>query len=100
MAVLAAVVVLDAAVNVTLPEPVRPVPPEIVTQDAPLVALHPHPDVVVTVTVPLPPVADTVWLVGEIVYEHAPAACVTVKVDPAMVSVPVRTDVVGFAETL
>lgn len=58
-------VVLDAAVNPTLPEPVRFVPFEIVTHEAPLVALHVHPAPVVTATVPVPPAAPIAWLRAE-----------------------------------
>src|SRR5206468_4096110 len=52
-AVLPSVVVFGAAVNPTLPEPVPAAPLEIVTHDAPLVAVQLHPGVVVTMTVPL-----------------------------------------------
>ena len=48
----------------------------------------------------MPPAAATVWLVGDIAYEQAAAACVTVKVAPAIVSVPVREVVTVFAATL
>ena len=61
------VVVLDAAVNPTLPEPLPVAPLVIVTHDAPLDALQLHPAIVVTVTVPLPPLAASELLVGEIV---------------------------------
>jgi hypothetical protein len=57
VAVRGAAVVFAAPVKVTVPEPVRPVPFVIVTQLPPLVALHVHPAVVVTVTTPVPPVA-------------------------------------------
>ena len=59
-------VVLAAAVKPEEPAPV-PLPPEIVTQDAPLVAVQPHPLDVVTVTVPPPPAADIAMFAGEIV---------------------------------
>ena len=72
-AVLPSVVVLGAAVNPTVPEPV-PAPLEIVTHDAPLVAVQLHPEVVVTFTVPLPPAADSDRLAGEIAYAHDVAA--------------------------
>ena len=100
MAVRESVVVLDAAVNPTLPEPVPLAPLEIVTHDAPLVAVQLHPEVVVTVTVPPPPAADNDWLVGEIVYEQGAAAWVTVNVLPPTVSVPVRETVPVFAATV
>lgn len=100
MAVLESVVVLDAAVNPTLPEPVPLAPLEIVTHDAPLVAVQLHPEVVVTVTVALPPVADSDWLVGEIVYEQGAAAWVTVNVLLPTVNVAVRETVAVFAATV
>jgi hypothetical protein len=97
---LAAVVVFDAAANPTVPPPV-PVPaPEIVSHDAPLVAVQLHPAAVVTTTRPLPPLADSDWLIGEIVNEHGAAAWVTVNVLPATVSVPVRGVAAVFAVTL
>lgn len=68
--------------------------------DALLTAVHAHPVLVETPTLPLSPRAGTLTLVGEIVYEHAGggvggggvplAACVTVNVRVAIVSVPVR----------
>lgn len=61
------VVVLDAAVNPTLPEPVPVAPLVIVTHDAPFDALQLHPAIVVTVTVPLPPLAASEVPAGEIV---------------------------------
>jgi hypothetical protein len=64
-AVLPSVVVLGAAVNATVPEPVPDVLPESVTHDAPLIAVQAHPGVVVTVTVPLPPAAESDRLAGE-----------------------------------
>ncbi len=75
------VAVLAAAVNPTLPLPLPVAPLEIVTHDAPLVAVQAHPAAAVTVTVPGPPAAGSAWLAGEIVYEHA--RCVTVNVLPA-----------------
>ena len=67
------VVVLDAAVNPTLLEPLPVAPLVIVTHDAPLVALHAHPAVVVTETMLLPPVAANDLLVGESVNPHGAA---------------------------
>jgi len=100
VAVLAVVVVLDAAVNPTLPEPEPLAPLVIVTQEALLVAVQLHPVAVVTITVPLPPAAGSDWLVGEIVIEQAGAAWVTVNVLPPTVSVPVRGVGPVFAATL
>ena len=92
------VVVLAAAVYPTLPLPLPLAPLVIVTHEAP-VAVQVHPLVVVTATVPLPPAAVSDRLAGEMVYAHAPA-CVTVKVLPATVSVPVRDAVAVLAVTL
>ena len=69
------------------------------SHDPPPVAVQLHPLVVVTLTVPVPPVAVSDRLAGEIVYAHAPA-CVTVNVLPATVSVPVREAVAVLAATL
>jgi hypothetical protein len=53
------------------------------------------------VTEPVPPAAGTDWEVGVTEYEHgAAAACVTVKVWPPTVIVPVRWDVAPFMATL
>ena len=71
-----------------------------VTQVDPLEAVQLQFDDVVTVTVPVPPLAGKVWLDGEIVNVHGAAGCVTVNVCPAMVMVPVRDDVAVFAATL
>src|SRR5690349_10341610 len=54
-----------------------------------LVALHAQPAPVVTATVPVPPCAGTLADVGSIANEQLPS-WVTVKVWPAIVSVPVR----------
>jgi hypothetical protein len=52
--------------------PVEPL--DIVTHDAPLAAVQAHPELVVTETLPVPPAAGTVPLVGAIVYEQGAAA--------------------------
>jgi hypothetical protein len=100
VAVLARVVVFASAVNLTLPEPLPEAPLVIVTHDALLVDDQLQPVPVVTVTVPLPPVPGNVWLAGEIANEQDPAAWVKVKVRPAIVSVPEREVVSGFAAAL
>jgi hypothetical protein len=86
----AALVVLAAAVNPTVPKPVRFVPLEMVTHDAGLEALHVHPAAVATITVPVPPEAFNARLSAEIEYEHAAAACVMINVRPPAVTLPVR----------
>ena len=53
-----------------------------------------------TVLDPVPPLAVNDPLVGEALKVHAAAACVTVNVVPAIVSVPVRFVVTVFAATL
>jgi hypothetical protein len=94
------VVELAATLKVTAPLPEPLAPPVMVIQLALLVAFHVHPADVVTVTAPVPPSASTDWDVGEIVYVHGAAACVTVNVCPPAVMVPVRGVVVELAATL
>jgi hypothetical protein len=60
----AVVLVFAATVNVTDPDPVRPLPFWNVRAPLALVALHAHPACVVTVTVPLVPAAGALTLVG------------------------------------
>ena len=55
--------VLDATVNVTVPLPL-PELPETVTHEVALVEDHPQPAAAVTLTLPLPPFAAIVKLVG------------------------------------
>jgi hypothetical protein len=70
---------------------VEPLAPEVtVIHDALLAAVQLHPLVVVTVAEPVVAPAATLWVVGEIAKLHGAAACVTVSVCPAIVSVPVR----------
>jgi hypothetical protein len=58
--------VLAATLNPTEPFP-EPLPPDVIeSHDALLVAVHAHPLVVVTATLPLDAVAATFWLVGAI----------------------------------
>lgn len=93
----ALVVVFAAAVKLILPEPDRPVPLEIVTHAAPLVALQLHPTPVVILTLLLPPPAAIARPIGEIVKVHGGAACVTVNTLVPMVIEPVRASVPVFA---
>lgn len=92
--------VLAATVNPVVPEPLPEAPLVIVTHDAPLLAVQPQPAVVVTATESAAPPAPTDRLDGEIENEQPTPACVTVCVDPAIVSVPVRLAVPVFAATL
>jgi len=57
---------LAATVNATAPFPVPEAPLVTEIQATPDAALHAQVDPAVTETVPLPPLADTDWLVGEI----------------------------------
>jgi hypothetical protein len=93
------VVVFAAAVKLILPEPDRPVPLEIVTHAAPLVALQLQPTPVVMLTLLVPPPAASARPIGEIVKVHGAAACVTVNTLVPIVTVPVRASVPVFAVT-
>jgi hypothetical protein len=99
VALRALVVVFAAALKVTVPlaEPLDP--PVTVTQLAPLVAVHAHPVVVVTSTLPVPPAAATACVEAERLNVQLAPVCVTVNVLPAMVSVPVRDVVAVVAAT-
>lgn len=79
-----------------VPEP--GVPLVIVIQVALLDAVQPHPALVVTVTLLLPPAAGTFWFVPDNANAHMPVWLMA-TVRPATVSVPLRCDVVGFAVT-
>ena len=91
--------VLAATVKATLPLPVRLLPPVKVIQLALLATVHAHALVVVTVVLPVPPAATTLCDVGDRLKLQLPA-CDTVKVCPAMVSVPVRELVPVLAATV
>jgi hypothetical protein len=60
-------------------------------------AVHAQPVAAVTLMVPLPPAAATLADVGEIAGAHAAPAWETVKANPAIVSVPLRLDVLVLA---
>ena len=69
-----------------------------VIHDALSLAVHAHPDAVVTETVlPVVPAADGDAVVGDTVNEQLAPACVTVNVFPATVRVAVREEVDVFA---
>jgi hypothetical protein len=84
----------------TVPLPVPDAPALIGIHAALLVAVQPQPVTAVTVTVPLPAPALTLAEAGAIVELQGTPACVTVKVFPPTVSVPVRPLVVVLAATL
>ena len=91
-----------AAVNATFPLPLPDFAFVSVIQASFAVAVHAQPAPAVTATLPLPPAASTAWLFGAIEYVHCGggggggggggtgAACETVNVWPATVSVPLR----------
>jgi hypothetical protein len=81
-----------AIVNATVPLPLPDAPLVIEIHEAFDAAVHAQPLPAVTATEPLPPLASTDWLLGAIAKLHGggTAACVTVSVSPAIVSVPLR----------
>jgi hypothetical protein len=81
--------VVDAAVNVTVPDPLPLAPDATVIHDALLVALHAQPAPAVTETVPLPPEAGTVCVSGDNANVQ-PWPCTTVTVCPPTAIVPDR----------
>ena len=91
--------VFPATVKATLPEPEPAAPAMTVIQAALLLAVHAHPAPAVTMLLPVPPSAPKAWLPGDAEYVQAAAACVTVNVAPAIVSVPVRLVVEVLAAT-
>ena len=65
-----------------------------------LTAVHEHPVGALRVMAPPPPAAVIDWLVGVSANVQVAAACETVKVCEAIVSVPVRVEAFGLAATL
>jgi hypothetical protein len=66
-------VLFASTVKLTDPEPVRLAPAVMSIHEALLVAVHAHDDVVVTLVVPVPPVAAVDKVVGEIENVQLPA---------------------------
>ena len=92
---------LAATLNDTVPLPVPVAPAVTVIQLALLVAVRAQPVVPVTVTVATPPAALTLVLADErLKGPQAAANCVTLKVCPPMVTVPVRGVPAVLAATL
>jgi hypothetical protein len=81
--------VFAAALKVTDPLPLPDVALVIVSQFTLAVAFHAQPLEAVTAIVPVPPPAATDWLAGAM-KKLQPAACDTVNVFPAIVSVALR----------
>jgi hypothetical protein len=89
--------VFAATENWVTPLPLPLAPEVIVIHVALLVAVHAQPVKAVTFTLPVPPLAMKLWVVGLMVNKQ-PELWVTVKVLPPMVNVPVRCGPV-FAAT-
>jgi hypothetical protein len=87
--------VFAATVSCTIPFPVPLVPAATAIQGTLLDAVQAQVVPAVTETVAVPPAGSTVSEAGEIEYEHAGAACVTVTVRPATVSDPDRDTAAG-----
>jgi hypothetical protein len=83
------VLVLAATVNVTAPTPLPDAGPTVI-HAAPLDAVQPHSDGLVTITDVLPAPAPADSVVGETENVQPMPACVTVTDWPATVAVPVR----------
>jgi hypothetical protein len=99
-AVRAAPVAFTAAAKVTCPFPVPDAPPVIDSHSGLLdAAVHAHEPPAVTEIEPGPPAAPSVWLPGAIEKVHGAGCCVTVRVWPPMVIVPLRATP-GFAAAL
>ena len=78
-----------------------PVAPEVIVIHASLlVAVQPHPVGALTVTMPEAPDVAAVVELGESVETHGTPTCVTVKVCPPIVIVPVREVEPALAATL
>jgi hypothetical protein len=89
--------VFAAELKLTEPLPAPDAPAVTVSQLSLLTAVHAQPAGAVTATVPVPPLDTTLCEVGEIVSVQVIPACVTVKLLPAIVSVPERVDTPVFA---
>src|SRR3954466_2579903 len=90
VAVRSVLVELGAALNAAVPLPVPDAPPVTVTPVRLLVVLQEQPSGAVTVIDPVPPVSGTDCDDGEIVTVHEMPVWFTVKVLPAIVTVPLR----------
>lgn len=95
-------VVLAATANATVPFPLPLAPDETVIQPTLLTAVQPHPVGAVTAMPPVPPLAVNSLRGADTEYEQPPAApdCVTEKLRPAIVIVPLRGVVRGFTATV
>ena len=83
-----------------MPLPVPVAPAVTVIHASLLVAVQPHPVDALTVTTLEAPAAATVDDIGDSAETHGTPACVTVKVWPPTVTVPVRDALPALAATL
>lgn len=84
----------------TVPLPV-PVPPLVIeTHGALSTAVQPQPAGIETAILPVVDAASTDTPVGEMVDVQGMPACVTVNACPAIVTTPMRCEMVGFAAML
>lgn len=91
VAVRADAVVLTLTLMLIVPLPLPLAPMMIAAHDALLDAVHAQPEPAVTATLKAPPLEVSVCDAGDSAYVHPEVpVCVTVKVLPAIVSVPVR----------
>jgi hypothetical protein len=89
------------ALKLTAPLPLPVAPLVTLSHEVSLLTpVHEHPPGEVTAVEPVPPPAATDAFVGAIENVHGAAACVTVNVCPAIVSVPTRCEALGFEATL
>lgn len=93
-------VVFAAIEYVTVPFAVPLAPPVTVSHPADDVAVQLQAAGAVTETLPVVALGETEALVGEMVMVHGTPVCVTVKVCPPIVSVPVREAAVVFCATV
>src|SRR5450631_2761938 len=89
---------LEATKKPNVPGPLPGLPEVTVIQVTLLAPDHVQAAAVETATVPLNPPGAAVIFPRETVYTHA-AAWVTVKIEPAMTTVPVRAEAAEFAVT-
>ena len=92
--------VFAATLSETVPLPLPDAPAVTVIHASLLTAVQAQADVAVTVTLTLPPPEVADWLAGEMLKEHAAAACVTAKDWPPAVIVALRLEPAVLAATL
>jgi hypothetical protein len=89
--------VYESALTVTVPPPEPAAPAVMLSQVSVVAAAHVQPIGAVTVTSVFPPAAENVCAPGEIVCVQGTPSCVALNVLPAIVIVPLRGVMPGFA---